>query len=647
MLHLIRTKQKSMIVRIIFWVIIAAFVGTVFLVWGRGSDTGPQAGNAALKINDTSVSYDEYQSTYSNLYNLYRSIYSDSFTPQLEKQLNLPQQAIDQLISQTLLAQEAQKSGLEISKDELIKAIAATPAFQENGVFSRDRYLQILAYERMTPEQYEASQRNQLLVEKLRNQLQLGLNVTPEEIETAYREENDKINLNFVRLLPASFENKVEVTSEALKEYFNAHQEEFRQPEKVALRYLKFEATDYAKELTAFTDEELERYYRRNLDQFEIIEQVKAAHILVKVDKAADEATKAERRAFAASLLKQLNEGKDFATLARAYSDDPGSATKGGDLGSFSRGTMVKPFEDAVFAMKPGEISALVETDFGFHIIKLEEYNAPGIKTLAESMEQVKAGLRQEKSRQLAFEKAMDAYNINRKTADLEQAATANNLEVKETGLFGRAEAIDGIGRLEEINAAAFVLAEGELARPVQTATSVFLFALKERQESTIPAFDQIKSAAEEAYRKQQAAELAKTAAEQLLEKTLAAKSLIKSAKAATYQVEETGLFSHSYGAFVPRIGSSQELADAAFALTEAAPLGTQVFKQGETYILISLKQTEKADLEKLDAAEKQKIEDRLLAQKKEAAISETLKTLRDAAQISIDPTLDNQLSRR
>lgn len=647
MLHLIRTKQKSIIVRIIFWVIIAAFVGTVFLVWGRGSDTGSQPGNVALKINDTSVSFDEYQSTYSNLYNLYRSIYSDSFTPQLEKQLNLPQQTLDQLINQALLAQEAEKSGLEVTKDELIKAIAATPAFQNNGVFNRDRYLQILAYERMTPEQYEAGQRSQLLVTKLRNQLEQGLAVTPEEIEAAYRDENDKINLNFVRLLPASFENKVSVTPEALRDFFGEHQEEFRQPEKVALRYLQFDAADYVKELTLFSDEEMERYYRRNLDKFEIIEQAKASHILVKVAKDADDATKAERRTFAESLLKQLNEGKDFATLARANSDDPGSAAKGGDLGYFQRGTMVKPFENAVFALKPGDISELVETDFGFHIIKLEEYIEPGVKTLAESVDQIKAGLQQEKSRQLAFEKAMDAYNINRKTGDLDQAAKTSNLKIKETGLFDRTEAIDGIGRVEEINAAAFALKAGELARPVQTDTGVFLFALKERQESTIPEFEQVRGAVEAAYRKQQATELARSAAEELLTKVQTEKSLTKTAQAAGYQLEETGLFSRSYGAFVPRIGSSQELADAAFVLTEEAPLGAQFFKQGEGYVLISLKQTEKADLAVLDATEKKKIEDRLLAQKKEDAISEKLKTLRDSAQISIDPTLDSQLSRR
>ncbi len=647
MLRLIRTKQKSFIVRIVFWVIIAAFIGTVFLVWGRGGDKGPTSGNAVLQINDSSISYEEYQSAYSNLYNLYRGIYRDSFTPQLEKQLNLPQQAIEQLISQALLMQEAERSGLEISENELVAAIAQISSFQENGKFSRDRYVQVLNYERMKPEQFEAGQRRQMLVDKLRTQLQQGISVSKEEVEESYRKENDKINLNFVRLLPASFENKVKVTEESLQNYFDAQQEDFRQPERIALRYLQFDPARYEKEITSFSDEEISRYYRRNLDLFEIKEQAKASHILIKVDKDADDTQKKVRRALAASILQQINEGKDFATLARANSDDPGSAANGGELGYFGRGTMVAPFEKAAFAMKPGEISDIVETDFGYHIIKLEEYIEAGVKSPAEAIDEVKKGLRIEKARQLAYEKAMDAYNINRKTGDLDAAAKTNDLGIKETGLFDRSDAIDGIGREADITAAAFSLKEGELARPVQTTQGVFLFTIKERQQSRIPELKEVRAAVETAYRKAQAGDLAKEAADKLLTAALDKKSLKRAAKTAGFQLEETGLFSSSYGAFVPRIGSSQELAAAAFALESEKPLGKVVFRQGESYILISLKQTEKADLEKLDVTERKKIEDRLLSQKKETVVNDLLKKLRDTAQITIDPSLDSELARR
>jgi peptidyl-prolyl cis-trans isomerase D len=628
-------------------VIIAAFVGTIFLVWGQGGEKGPVRDSAALQVNDTEISYEEYRSTYANLYNLYQGIYRESFTPQLEAQLNLKQQAIDQLINQSLMTQEAEKAGFDVSEEELVNSIATYPAFQEEGKFSRDRYIQVLNYERISPEQFEASQRRQLLVDKYRAKLQEGGSVSDNEIEKAYREENDKINLNFVRLLPATFENKVSVSDEALKPYFDAHQEDFRQPEKIALRYLQFDPARYEKDIASFSDEELNRFYRRNIDLFEVKEQAKASHILIKVDKNAGEAQKEKARAQAEAILKQVREGKDFATLARAKSEDPGSASKGGELGYFGRGTMVAPFEQAVFSMKPGEISDIVVTDFGYHIVKLEEYIEPGVKTLAQALDEVKQGLSREKARQLAYEKAMDAYNINRKSGDLEAAAKADDLGIKETGLFGRSDAIDGIGREEEIIAAAFSLNDGELSHPLQTTQGVFLFTIKERQQSRIPELKEIRAQVEAAFRKEQAVVLAKEAADKLLEAATARQSLTAAATAATAQVEETGLFSSSYGAFVPRIGSLQELSDAAFALNSQSPLASQVFKLGEAYVLVSLKQSEKADLAKLDAAERQKIEDRLLAKKKEDAVEDHLKGLREAAQITIAPSLNDDLARR
>ncbi|MCF6178664.1 MAG: peptidylprolyl isomerase, partial [Geopsychrobacter sp.] len=607
----------------------------------------PSGDSAALQVNDSQISHEEYQDAYSNLYNLYQGIYRESFTPQLEKQLNLKQQAIDQLINQTLLMQEAEKSGLEISEQELVAAIAKYPSFQADGKFDRERYIQVLNYERLKPEQFEANQRRQLLVEKLRAQLQQGISVSPQEIEESYRSENDKINLNFVRLLPASFENKVKVDNEILKAYFTEQQEDFRQPERISLRYLQFDPARYEKEIVSFTDAELNRYYRRNIDLFEVKEQAKAAHILIKVDKDASDTQKQVRRALAESILKDLNEGKDFATLARAKSDDPGSASKGGELGYFGRGMMVAPFGKAVFNMHPGELSDIVETDFGFHIIKLEEYIEPGVKPLADAMEEVKTGLRADKARQLAYEKAMDAYNINRKSGDLDAAAKTNDLGIKETGLFDRTDAIDGIGREADIIAAAFSLKDGQLARPVQTTQGVFIFTIKERQPSRIPELTEVRAAVEAAYRKAEAVDLAKEAADQLLKLTTEKKSLKAAAKASKFQLEETGLFSSSYGAFVPRIGSLQELSDAAFSLTSESPNGIKVFKQGQGYVLISLKKTEKADLEKLDVAERKKIEDKLLTQKKEAAVNDKLKVLLEAAQISIDPSLSNDLARR
>ncbi|PLX86733.1 MAG: hypothetical protein C0618_08645 [Desulfuromonas sp.] len=643
MLDLIRKKQKTLLVRIVFWAIIAAFVGTIFLVWGRGSDTGASLSTIAAQVNDTEITYAEFQRNYSDLYNLYQSIYQNNFTPELEKQLNLGQQALDQLIQEALLIQEADSLGLSVSDQELVDSIALYGAFQENGRFNRDRYLQVLNYQRISPEQFEALQKRQLLTDKVRQQLQQGINVDDSEIEQAYREDNDQISLEFARTAPSLFESKVKVDDADLQEFFTSQQESFRLPEKRSLRYLQFDPARYEENVTSYPQEELERYYRRTLDLYEVEEQVKAAHILIKVPEDAKEDVIAQKKELAATLLLQVKDGKDFSELARAMSDDPGSAAKGGDLGYFGRGVMVAPFEAAAFSLKPGEISDLVRSDFGFHIIKVEEYIAAGVKPLADAIDDVKAGLKVELARRLAYEKAMDAYNINRKTGELDEAATANDLGVKETGLFGRNDAIDGIGREEAISAAAFALEAGQLAKPIQTTQGIFLFALKDRQDSRLPELGDVRAAVEQAYRADKATSLAQTAADELLTSALKQGSLKKAAKTAKLNVEETDLFKRSFGAFIPKLGSSEELSQAAFKLTAEQPIADQVYVIGDKFTVASLKQSITADMEKLDDPTRTEIRERLLQQKQDAAVNDKIKALREQAQISLAPELAEQ----
>lgn len=639
MLDLIRKKQKTVIIKVVFWTIIAAFVGTIFLVWGKGSDREGQGASVAVTVNKTRIGFDDYQRAYSNLYRLYQNIYRDQFTPVLEKQLRLKQQALDSLIDETLLLEEAKDQDLEISKKELVESIAQISAFHENGAFSKDRYLQVLAYQRLTPDDFETIQRRQLLVEKMRERLQSGVTVTEEEIEQEYRNQNEKVNLAFVKLPPALFESRVKVSEEELLSYFAEHQEEFRIPESIALRYLQFEPDRYANEVT-FDDEELKKYYRRHLDRYEIEEQVKASHILIRVDEDADEATRNKKRELAEKVLKDARAGKDFAKLARTHSDDAGSASRGGELGYFSRGAMVAPFEKAAFALKPGEISDIVETPFGFHIIKGEEYIEAGVKPLADVLGEVKEGLREEKARQLAFEKAMDAYNINRRTGDLEAASAANDLGIKETGLFSRGEPVDGIENAAEISSVVFTLKEGELARPANLPQGVFLIKVRERRESRLPELDEVRSRVEQAFRRDKSEDLAKQAAEEILAGLKEGKTLKALADKFGVKAEETDFFTRSYGAFVPRLGSAEDLASAAFTLTAEAPVADGVFTVDGKYVVARLKEIRPADMSGLDQTKQDQIRETLLARKEEEAISKKLQELREEAKIVIAPTL-------
>ncbi len=645
MLDLIRKKQKTVIIKIVFWAIIATFVGTIFLVWGKGSDQAAKGGDpeVAATVNQTQITFRDYQNAYRNLYQFYQNIYREQFSTALVEQLKLPQQAYDQLVEQALLLQEADRLKVEIDKQDLVKSIAEIPAFQENGVFSKDRYLQVLNSQRLTPDEFEAAQLRQMRVAKVRTMLQEGITASDQEINDEFRLQNEKINLEFLRLAPEQFESRVKVSDPELAAYFTAHREAFRLPETVALRYLRFDPALFAKEVT-FSEEEIEKFYRRHLDRFEVPEQVKAAHILIRVDQKADQATRQQKLQLAEKILAEAKSGKNFSDLARTYSEDPGSATKGGDLGYFPRGAMVKPFETAAFNLKTGEIGGPVETSFGYHIIKSEGHIEEGLKPLAESLEDVKTGLRQEKASQLAMEKAMDAYNINRKGGSLEAVAKATGLSIKETGFVGREGTIEGIGDAPEILSAAFGLTPGELARPVNTPQGVILFTVKERRDSHLPELAQVRERVVEAFRKDRAGDLARRTAESLLVELKAGKKLADLAKQGGYQVEETGLFARSNGDFVPRIGNAKDLTEAAFKLTNAAPLAPKVFDLDGRYLVVVLKSRQPADLTTLDAAKRNQLRDAVLSRKKNEAVDKKVKELRDQAQIVIAPPLQTQL---
>jgi len=636
MLQFVRSKQKSVLIKIAFGAIILSFVIGYTMLTSPTDQRPNRGGKVAASVNGDEIDYASFQRAYSALYNLYQSIYQGNFNSTLEKQLNLPKQAMQQLIDEALLVQQADTLGLEVTKQELVDSIAHYEAFQVDGKFNRDRYIETLNYQRISPEQFEATQRRQLLTQKVRTRLQEGASVSEEELKAAFHQQNDKVNLNFAWVTPALVEAKVKVTDEDLQNYFEKNKEAFRVPEKVSLRYLQFDPARYENAIETLTEQELQRYYRRNLDQFEIKESVKAAHILVQVPSDAKEETVEKRKALAEDILKQLKNGADFAQLAKKYSDDKSNAAKGGELGSFGRGAMVPEFEKAAFALHPGQLSDVIRTPFGFHIIKVEAHNDDSIKPLVDVIADVKKGLRREKARQLAYEKAMDAYNINRKTGDLDSAAKANDLGIKETGFFTSQEPIDGIGMVKEINQAAFTLKEGELAHPIQTTQGVFLITIKERKASHIPTLAEVKPQVERAYRAEQAQTLAKELAEKLLNTAEKKKSLIAAAKELKLTVEETGDFSHSYGYFIPKIGTSKELVDAAFTLTPAAPVAPKVYVIDNKYLVASLKKATPADFDKLGKAELTQLKNRLLSEKKDKIVREKIQQLEQQAQIEI-----------
>lgn len=638
MLDLIRKKQKSVFIKLAFAIIILSFVIGYAMLTSPGDSRNDQKG-FAVSVNDLEIGFNEYETVYSNLYRLYQNVYRDQFNPALEKELGLRQQALDTVIEQALLYLESNRLSTQVSQQELVDYIAKLPAFQENGSFNKERYLQVLSYQRMTPDEFESQQRQQLLAMKVRDAIRGQIDVSDLEIADEYRRQNEKVNLEFVRLAPDLFETRVKVTDEALATFFAANQEKFRRPETLALRYLLFEPARYSKDVT-YTEEDLDKYYRRHLDQFDIPEQVKAAHILIKVPLDASAEIKERKLQLANKVLEEVRSGLDFATLVRKYSDDQGTIAQDGDLGFFTRGIMVGDFEKAAFAMKPGEISDIVTSPFGYHIIRCDAYIEPGIKPLADVSEEVKALVIADKSRQMAFEKAMDAYNINRKTADLDNAAKANDLGIKETNYFTQTDTVDGLGDAPAVVAAAFALGNHELGRPLQLPTGIILYAVKERRPSRIPELAEVRSEVERAYRQQNTLDLARQTAEEVLATLQKGESLTSLAKAQRLTVEDTGLITRAYGDFLPRIGSAPDLAEAAFTLTSEKPAAPKVYEIDGKFVVAALKERQEADLAGFSDSMKENLKTAVLTRKKDQVYKVKLEELKSQSTIVVSPTI-------
>jgi peptidyl-prolyl cis-trans isomerase D len=636
MLDLIRKKQKTTVVQVVFWVIIATFIGTIFLVWGKGNEQTREF-TVAAEVNGTEISFDEFKSTYNSMYNFYRNIYGENFTPEMERQLRLPEQSINTLIDQTLLLQEADRLNLSVSKEELVQSIAAIPAFQVDGTFNKQQYLSVLTYQRLKPELFEQMQEQQILVQMTRQTLEDGVVVSDEDVANEFRRLNEKINLEYIPFAASAFRDQIKLSEAQIDAYYVEHQEQFRVAEQRALSFVQLDRNQYRNEVVV-DEAEVQRYYERHLSQFEIQEQVAVAHILIMVSPDADEATVSARAALATSVLEKAQSG-DFKKLAQQYSDDKATAANGGALGFFARGAMDPTFEEAAFALQAGELSAVIKSRFGYHIVKGQGRIEAGFKVLADVEIDVKEALITEESERLAYEDAMDAYNVNRKTGSLATIAEGLNLTVVETGLFERAAAIPAIGVNEDLAQRAFSTPTGSLIAPVRGAAGIYVCEVAETKETHIPELSVVKAIVEVELLNGESVVLAQQQAEQALAKVIAGTSL-KSVAPKGVTLKETGLFSQTFGDFVPTLGNVLGLSEAAFSLTVKDAVAQQLFTANDTFYVVRLKQLQPADPAGLTAEESDRLRNAVLTTQRDELLKAKIEILKKSADVTIAPTI-------
>lgn len=607
MLRFLRKYSRSTGVKILYGVLAALFV-----VWGVGAIGGEQV-DVVARVHGERISRRELDRATVALERRYAEM---RLPAELLRSVDLHQQALDQLIDQALMRHAAAELGIGVSDAEVVDFITRMPELQEGGRFARERLEAFLESQRDRGE-FEAQIRTGLLAERLQALVVDGVAVSDAEVEERYRFDRTQVSLAFARVAAAELAKAVTLSDEELQKYLDEHAQRYTVPTQVRARYVAFRPAAFAGEVTP-TDGEIAEYYELHKEErFTRQEEVRASHVLVRVDPTADEATKTAARKKAEGILAEVKGGADFAALARKNSDDPGSAAKGGDLGFFPRGRMTPAFEAAAFALQPGQVSDIVETPFGFHIIEVGERREAGAEPLEAVRDAVVEALRQERSLELARKAAEAVRGAVVRGTSFAEAVGGHALA--ETPPFAAGAPIPEVGRVEDFSEAAFALADGEVSDLVETEDAIYLLTPFGREESHVPPLAEAREGVLADAQRERGQAAAKERAEKLLARAREI-GLGEAAPEAGLAVEETGLFDRR-AASIPKLGAVPDLRTDALALTSEAPLAPKVYVTAGDAVVAALKERTPPDMSELADA-KADLSERLLREKQQAALA-------------------------
>ena len=358
--------------------IILALILVPFALFGIDSYLN-QAGNnlSIAKVNGYKIALPEYNRAIENVRNRIMSE-GKKVDPAMFDSFEFKESVIDGLITKQLLNNDIKKSRFRITDQQLSQYIIGMPEFQKDGKFSQEIYDKVLQNNQLTPKKFEESIRNDLLIQQVRDGLQKLTFIPPNNLAETLKATSQQREISIAEFKTKEYMTKANIAEKDMQAFYDQNKSKFLAPEQVKAEFVVFSLANILPTINV-TEDEIKSFYKANADKYQNQQQREASHILIAASKNAPPAEKAKAKAKAEDVLNQVRKNpKQFEELATKYSQDPESAKKGGDLGSFSRGMMVKPFDDAVFSMKVNEISNIVESDFGYHIIKLTKIIGEG-----------------------------------------------------------------------------------------------------------------------------------------------------------------------------------------------------------------------------------------------------------------------------
>ncbi len=625
MLNLMRKKAGSWLIKIILGAIVV-----VFVFWGVGSYSEKRRLRVAI-VNGEAISVMEYNEAYNQIMEGLRRQFGNNLNDDLLKMMNVKQQALNQIIDRRVLFSEADRLNFNVDSQELADTIRSIPAFQDNGVFNKSLYTRVLTANRLTPETFEQSQKNDLLINKLRSFITGFVKISDREAREWYQWDLASVKIKYILFNPDTYTD-IQPSDKEIDAYYKKHQEEYKTQPRIKVRYLQFTPEMYREEVK-IEDEELQEYYDMHPEEFQQPKTVEARHILIKVASDADAETVATAKAKADEVFKKARqEGQDFAELAKKESEGP-TKDKGGYLGTFKKDAMVKPFSDKAFAMKAGEISEPVKTRFGWHIIKVEKVNAATVRTFEIAKIEIRGKLTTSRSKSLAYDAADSFYEAAYDGEDLANTAKAAKLEVKTTDLFAQNKPPQDVKNGAQFAAAAFKLQLMDISDIQDFGDSYYVLQVNEKVPGVIPELktvvDKVKASLIKEMQDKKAAEDARAVLKKLHES--------KDAEDASPTMGLTLIATDFFKRSDSPEGIDRALIAAAFKLSDTKKWPDEVVKGRQGYYIptfVSRRAPEMKDFEK----EEEKIKNRLRTQKQSKIFSSYLAQLKKNSEIMIEP---------
>jgi len=535
--------------------VIVILISVPFALWGIQSYLGVGGERAVAVVDGVEITAREFDYRYRDFMARLQERLGDAYRPELFEDMGMRGKLLDDLIREKLLLASAHDLGLAASDRELGAMIWSAPAFQKDGVFDKGTYERMLRLKGMVPAQYEEELRREIVRSQLARALLATERLTDKEIQEAVRLERQQRRLALVRVPKAAYLGKETIAEEDVSAYYAANQARFEIPERVRVQYLVLDADSIApsdEEGKGFSDEDLRARYQAEIERFTHPERRRVRHLLVTLDPGVDEAEEDSAKARLLAVRERIQAGEDFGDLARALSQDPGSAPSGGDLGLIERGMMDPAFDEAAFTLALNQVSEPVRTRFGYHLMEVTEIEEGKVEPFENVKGELLADLQADAGREgLYYDSVERLANLTYESPDtLARAAETLDLDLQTSGWLDRQSGGDGLFAEPVVIAAAFseeVLREGknsEILEPDPNRLQAIVLRVIDHQEAAAKPLDEVRDEILDVLRDQHAAQDAAAEASALVDALRAGGAL--AAVASDYEIEEIGPISRN-----------------------------------------------------------------------------------------------------